>query len=57
MVDDEGHVVQPMRDIDDIRNGGGSLYPSHLDTILDPRPRRMVGRPVRSGPSAGDIPP
>src|SRR5262245_53302717 len=37
VVDHEGHIVQPMRDIDDIRNGGGCLYPSHLDTILDPR--------------------
>jgi transcriptional regulator with XRE-family HTH domain len=37
VVDHEGHIVAPMRDIDDIRNGGGCLYPSHLDTILDPR--------------------
>lgn len=43
MVDDEGHIVQPMRDIDDIRNGGGRLYPSHLDTILDPRPGEWWG--------------
>jgi hypothetical protein len=32
-----------MRDIDDIRNGGGALYPSHLDTILDPRPGEWWG--------------
>jgi transcriptional regulator with XRE-family HTH domain len=43
VVDDAGHVVPPMRDIDDIRNGGGRLYPSHLDTILDPRPGEWWG--------------
>src|SRR5690606_20693180 len=43
MVDNEGHIVQPMRDIDDIRNGGGHLYPSHLDTVLDPRPGEWWG--------------
>jgi transcriptional regulator with XRE-family HTH domain len=43
MVDNDGHIVQPMRDIDDIRNGGGRLYPSHLDTILDPRPGEWWG--------------
>jgi hypothetical protein len=38
VVDDEGHVITPMRDIPDTRNGGGWRYPSHLDIILDPRP-------------------
>jgi transcriptional regulator with XRE-family HTH domain len=38
VVDGEGHVVQPMRDIDDVRDGADRLYPSHLDTILDPLP-------------------
>jgi transcriptional regulator with XRE-family HTH domain len=37
VVDNEGHVVQPMRESDDTRGGGGRRYPSHLDTILDPR--------------------
>ena len=37
VVDNEGRVVTPMRDVDDIRNGGGSFYPAHLDVILDPR--------------------
>jgi transcriptional regulator with XRE-family HTH domain len=35
-IDQEGHIVEPMRDIEDIRDGAGRLYPSHLDTILDP---------------------
>jgi hypothetical protein len=38
VVDDDGHVVTPMRDIPDIHHGGGWRYPSHLDVILDPRP-------------------
>jgi transcriptional regulator with XRE-family HTH domain len=37
VVDDDGHVVTPMRDVPDTRNGGGWRYPSHLDVILDPR--------------------
>ena len=37
MVDEGGHVVTPMRDIPDTRNGGGWRYPSHLDVILDPK--------------------
>lgn len=43
VIDEEGHIVQPMRDIDDIRDGGGRLYPAHLDTILDPRPDEWWG--------------
>ncbi len=37
VVDDDGHVVAPMRDIPDTRHLGGWRYPSHLDVILDPR--------------------
>jgi len=37
VVDDEGHVVLPMRESDDVRDGNRRRYPSHLDTILDPR--------------------
>ena len=37
VVDADGRVVQPMRESDDVRNGGDRRYPSHLDTILDPR--------------------
>jgi transcriptional regulator with XRE-family HTH domain len=37
VVDAEGHVVEPMRECDDARNGGDRRYPSHLDAILDPR--------------------
>jgi transcriptional regulator with XRE-family HTH domain len=43
VVDDEGHVVTPMREIPDTRNGGGSRYPSHLDVILDPKPGEWWG--------------
>jgi hypothetical protein len=38
VVDEEGHVIQPMRDRDDLRDGANRRYPSHLDTILDPQP-------------------
>jgi len=38
VVDATGHVILPMRDIDDTRDGADRHYPSHLDTILDPRP-------------------
>lgn len=38
VVDQDGHVVRPMLDRDDIRDGAERRYPSHLDTILDPRP-------------------
>jgi transcriptional regulator with XRE-family HTH domain len=38
VVDRDGHVIQPMRDVDDIHDGGDRRYPAHLDTILDPRP-------------------
>jgi transcriptional regulator with XRE-family HTH domain len=38
VTDGEGHVVTPMRESDETRDGGDRRYPSHLDTILDPRP-------------------
>lgn len=38
VVDDEGHVVEPMKDWQDTRDGAGRRYPSHLDIILDPKP-------------------
>jgi transcriptional regulator with XRE-family HTH domain len=38
VIDRDGHLVQPMRDVSDIRDGADRRYPSHLDTILDPRP-------------------
>jgi transcriptional regulator with XRE-family HTH domain len=37
VVDAEGRVIKPMRESDDTRGGGDRRYPSHLDTILDPR--------------------
>lgn len=37
VIDRDGHLIEPMRDIDDTRDGAGRRYPSHLDTILDPR--------------------
>lgn len=39
-VDREGRVVHPMIDPpdDDLRDGAGRRYPSHLDTIVDPDP-------------------
>jgi transcriptional regulator with XRE-family HTH domain len=43
VVDDEGHVITPMRDIPDTRNGGDVRYPSHLDVILDPKPGEWWG--------------
>ena len=38
VVDVLGHVVQPMEDWKDVRDGAERRYPSHLDTIIDPRP-------------------
>jgi transcriptional regulator with XRE-family HTH domain len=37
VIDGTGHLVLPMRDVDDVCDGAGRRYPSHLDTILDPR--------------------
>ncbi|MEH1124520.1 helix-turn-helix domain-containing protein [Micromonospora sp. CPCC 206061] len=37
VVDQDGRVVTPMEDWDDTRDGAERRYPSHLDTILDPR--------------------
>lgn len=36
VVDQDGRVVQPMADFQDVRDGAGRRYPAHLDTILDP---------------------
>jgi hypothetical protein len=38
VVDDDGHMLMPMGDRDDIRDGAERRYPSHLDVVLDPRP-------------------
>lgn len=38
VVDADGHVILPMEDREDIRDGAERRYPSHLDTILDPKP-------------------
>jgi transcriptional regulator with XRE-family HTH domain len=38
VVDQDGHVVEPMEDRDDIRDGAERRYPAHLDVILDPNP-------------------
>jgi transcriptional regulator with XRE-family HTH domain len=38
VVDPEGHVVLPMREAEWTRDGADRRYPSHLDTILNPRP-------------------
>jgi transcriptional regulator with XRE-family HTH domain len=43
VVDGAGHVVEPMEDWQDTRDGAGRRYPSHLDTILDPRPGEWWG--------------
>ena len=38
VVDSDGHLITPMRDRDDTRDGAERRYPAHLDTIIDPRP-------------------
>lgn len=38
VIDHDGHVIQPMEIWDETLDGAGRRYPSHLDTILDPRP-------------------
>jgi transcriptional regulator with XRE-family HTH domain len=43
VVDGHGHVVLPMRECEETRDGGNRRYPSHLDTILDPRPGEWWG--------------
>ena len=35
--DTNGTVVQPMSSWDDTRDGGGKLFPAHLDLIIDPK--------------------
>ncbi|WP_405429373.1 multiprotein-bridging factor 1 family protein [Micromonospora sp. NBC_00617] len=43
VVDQEGRIVQPMADREDVHDGAGRRYPSHLDTILDPKPGEWWG--------------
>jgi transcriptional regulator with XRE-family HTH domain len=43
VVDAKGRVVQPMEDWRDTFDYAGRRYPSHLDTILDPRPGEWWG--------------
>jgi transcriptional regulator with XRE-family HTH domain len=38
VVDRDGRLVLPMRESEETRDGAERRYPSHLDTILDPRP-------------------
>ncbi len=38
VVDQDGHVIVPMYDREDLRDGADKRYPSHLDAILDPKP-------------------
>jgi transcriptional regulator with XRE-family HTH domain len=43
VVDQTGHVVQPMREAEWTRDGADRRYPSHLDTILNPKPGQWWG--------------
>ncbi|MEU4398855.1 helix-turn-helix transcriptional regulator [Micromonospora orduensis] len=43
VVDQEGRVVLPMADREDVHDGADRRYPSHLDTILDPEPGEWWG--------------
>ncbi|SDY06074.1 Helix-turn-helix domain-containing protein [Micromonospora pattaloongensis] len=43
VVDQNGRVVLPMQDRDDLRDGAERRYPSHLDTICDPEPGEWWG--------------
>lgn len=36
VTDAYGNVVRPMRVWDDVRDGGGKMFPAHLDLKLDP---------------------
>jgi transcriptional regulator with XRE-family HTH domain len=38
VVDQNGRVVEPMEDRDDILDGAERRYPAHFDVILDPEP-------------------
>lgn len=44
-VDADGHVILPMEDRDDLLDGADRRYPSHLDTIVDPRSGDWWGDP------------
>jgi transcriptional regulator with XRE-family HTH domain len=43
VVDRDGRIVTPMRECEETRDGGNRRYPSHLDTIVDPRPGEWWG--------------
>jgi transcriptional regulator with XRE-family HTH domain len=43
VVDADGRVVTPMRECEETRDGAYRRYPSHLDTIVDPRPGEWWG--------------
>jgi transcriptional regulator with XRE-family HTH domain len=43
VIDGDGRIVVPMRECEETRDGGDRRYPSHLDTILDPRPGEWWG--------------
>jgi hypothetical protein len=43
VVDSDACVVQPMGDWDQLCDGAGRRYPSHLDTIVDPKPGEWWG--------------
>ena len=44
VVDAAGRLVRPMLDDrDDLRDGADRRYPTHLDTILDPKPGEWWG--------------
>ncbi|WP_232827222.1 helix-turn-helix domain-containing protein [Jiangella endophytica] len=36
VTDADGHVIEPMRMWDEVRDGGDKTFPAHLDLILDP---------------------
>jgi transcriptional regulator with XRE-family HTH domain len=43
VVDGDGRIVLPMRECEETLDGANRHYPSHLDTILDPRPGEWWG--------------
>jgi transcriptional regulator with XRE-family HTH domain len=43
VVDGDGRIIVPMRECEETRDGANRHYPSHLDTILDPRPGEWWG--------------
>ena len=43
VVGDEGQVLHPMHDCEDLLDGAGRRYPAHLDVIPDPTPSEWWG--------------